>query len=166
MNRRAGAIAAALAVTAIGGGLRAAPRDVQIRTIDIEAGVIELFNFGVASEPLDGWQFCTFDANESFKYTGSAGLNGESIAQGGSLFVHTLNDAPPDPDPAKPEGQSKHRPSRPGRVNHEGDHAQCSDRYDLTPLEMCMVGLESFRRPAPICAPRGDKIRQCPAVQL
>ncbi|HPF41315.1 MAG TPA: hypothetical protein P5081_11940 [Phycisphaerae bacterium] len=75
----------------------AAPRDVQIREINIQGGVIELHNFGAGGEALDGWQFCTFDDNQGFQYSGATGFNGRSISAGASLFIHTLNDAPADP---------------------------------------------------------------------
>lgn len=92
------AIALSLALTATARMSDAAPRDVQIREINFQAGTIELFNFGAASEALDGWQFCTFDEDDLFNYSDAAGLNGISIAPGGSLFIHTLNDAPVDPN--------------------------------------------------------------------
>jgi len=76
---------------------QASPRDVQLRSVNIQTGVIELHNFGLSAESLSGWQLCTFDDNEAFRYTGAAGLNGQSIDPSGSLFVHTFNDAPVNP---------------------------------------------------------------------
>ena len=71
----------------------AAPRDVQFRTVDFQANTLELFNFGAAAEPLDGWRFCTHDDNQTRRYTSSSGLNGVSIDSGASLIVHFDNDA-------------------------------------------------------------------------
>ncbi|MCB9855844.1 MAG: PQQ-dependent sugar dehydrogenase [Phycisphaerales bacterium] len=77
----------------------AAPRDVQIREVNFQTGVVQLFNFGAAAESLNGWQFCTFDDNQLFQYSGATGLNGRTINPGASLYIHTLNDAPGgDPD--------------------------------------------------------------------
>ncbi len=71
----------------------ASPRDVQIRSIDLSAGVIELFNFGAVDADLSGWRFCTHDEAVIRRYTGSSSLNGITLPAGGSLFIHTLNDA-------------------------------------------------------------------------
>jgi len=71
----------------------AAPRDIQFRTVDFTTNTLELFNFGAAAEPLDGWRFCTHDDNQTRRYTSSSGLNGVSVAAGESLTVHFSNDA-------------------------------------------------------------------------
>ena len=71
-----------------------APRDVQFRTIDIEAGTIELFNFGTSAEDLSGWRFCTHDENEVRRYSPRSGLNGISLGPGESLVIHFNDDAP------------------------------------------------------------------------
>ncbi len=76
------------------GAAIAAPRDVQIRSIDFATGVLELHNYGAAAQSLNGFVFCTFDDNQTFQYTLSSGLNGQSLDPGASLFIHTLNDAP------------------------------------------------------------------------
>ncbi len=78
---------------------QAAERDVQIRTVYIEAGIIELHNFGLVDEPLDGFRFCTQSELDFLDYTASTGFNGITIEAGTSLFIHVLNDAPAgDPD--------------------------------------------------------------------
>ncbi len=85
----AGAAALSLASLAF-----AAERDVQIRSINFETGVIELFNCGVDDIDLSQWRFCTHDEDQVRRYTAEAGLVGVTIAQAGSFFVHTNNDAP------------------------------------------------------------------------
>ena len=72
----------------------AADRDVQIRTVDFTTGVVELFNFGIADEDLGGWRFCTHDEDQTFRYSGSAGLNGVTIEAGTSIFIHFNGDSP------------------------------------------------------------------------
>jgi len=76
----------------------AAPRDVQIRSIHFATGVIELHNYGAASEALSGWSFCTHDENQIRLYTNPGGFSGVVVAPGASLFVHFANDAPPLPE--------------------------------------------------------------------
>ena len=76
----------------------AAPRDVQIRSINFQTEEIELFNFGGQQEDLDGWQFCTHDDDQRLRYSSFLGLNGVSIASGESLFIHFNNDAPAQPN--------------------------------------------------------------------
>ncbi len=76
------------------GHLAAAPRDVQIRSVNFATGVVELFNFGRTDESLGGWRFCTHDENEALRYSGFAGLNGVTIEAGTSFFIHFNNDAP------------------------------------------------------------------------
>jgi len=71
-----------------------APRDVQIRSINIADGLIELHNFGGETEMLDGWRFCSHDQQQIRVYTNGSGLNGRQLSPGDSLFVHLTNDAP------------------------------------------------------------------------
>jgi len=74
-------------------------RLIQIRSVDVEHGIIELFNFDVAEHELSGWQFCTHDENEIRRCTDSSGLDDVRIEAGTPLYVHLNNDAPPgDPD--------------------------------------------------------------------
>jgi hypothetical protein len=40
----------------------AAPRDVQIVEVNFSTQVIELFNFGAATEDLSGWRFCSHNS--------------------------------------------------------------------------------------------------------
>ena len=70
------------------------PREIQVKSVDFENGIIELHNFGSSDQALDGWRFCTHDEDESLKYSGSSGLNGMTIEAGTSLFIHFNNDAP------------------------------------------------------------------------
>ncbi|MFQ5492168.1 MAG: hypothetical protein ACE5GE_15740, partial [Phycisphaerae bacterium] len=76
------------------GPVRAAPRDVQIRSINIATGVIELHNFGPVDQLLGGWQFCTQDDNQLRVYSASTALNPFTVEAGTSFFVHLNNDAP------------------------------------------------------------------------
>ncbi len=71
-----------------------APRDVQFRSINLAQQIVELHNFGVNEEPLDGWRFCTHDEDQARRYSSPGGLNGFELAPGESLFVHFANDAP------------------------------------------------------------------------
>lgn len=71
----------------------AAPRDIQFRTADLAGGVLELHNFGSASEDLTGWRFCSHDESVVRRYSALTGLDGVSIAPGESLYVHFNNDA-------------------------------------------------------------------------
>lgn len=74
-------------------------RSVQIRSVDFDAGIIELFNFAGSDQSLAGWRFCTHDFNEQRRYTASSGFTGVTIEAGTSVFVHFNNDAPGgDPD--------------------------------------------------------------------
>ncbi|MEM1424639.1 MAG: hypothetical protein AAGH64_11635, partial [Planctomycetota bacterium] len=75
-------------------GVTAPERAVQIRSVDFQTGVIELFNFGVSPLALDGWRFCTHDFNQSRVYTGPNGFTGVTVGAGASGFVHVNNDAP------------------------------------------------------------------------
>ncbi len=88
----------ALVSLAAAGPAAGAPRDVQIRSIDLQSSVVELFNFGDTDQPLAGYQFCTADENEIFQYSLAAGLYGFTIEARTSLFVHFNNDAPGGPD--------------------------------------------------------------------
>lgn len=76
----------------------AGERDVQIRSINVETGVVQLFNFGDADIALDGWQFCTHDETTSRNYSDPGGFAGRTIEAGSSLFVHYNNDSPGGPD--------------------------------------------------------------------
>jgi len=76
-----------------------AERQVQIRSIDVEAGVLEVFNFGSGDIDLSGWRFCSHDFDQKFRYTDAGGLNGVTLEAGTSVFVHFNDDAPGgDPD--------------------------------------------------------------------
>ena len=86
-----------MALAALSPYALAAPRDIQIRSVDFTTNVVELHNFGVATESLDGWRFCTQDENQTFVYSLTTGLNGKSLAPGASLFIHMANDASGDP---------------------------------------------------------------------
>ena len=83
-------LVAGLALASVAG---AAPRDVQFRSVDLAAGVIELHNFGTTTEDLTGWRFCSHDAAVVRRYSAAAGLNGVMLAAGESLYVHFNNDA-------------------------------------------------------------------------
>ena len=84
----------AFTIAGLAGAVVLSPRDVQIKSIDFEIGIVELFNFSMDTQPLDGFRFCTQDDNETLKYTSSGGFNGKTIAAGDSFFVHYNNDAP------------------------------------------------------------------------
>lgn len=74
-------------------------RSIQIRSVDFDRGLIEVFNFGSADADLTGWRFCSFDQNDSFQYTAAGGLSGVTIEAATSFYVHFNNDAPVgDPD--------------------------------------------------------------------
>ncbi len=74
----------------------AASRDVQIRSINFETGIVELFNFGPDNEDLDGYRFCTHDEDQVRRYSAADGLNGVTIEANSALFIHFNNDAPID----------------------------------------------------------------------
>jgi len=76
-----------------GAVVQGAERDVQIRSIDLESGIIELFNFGTTDQSLSGWRFCTHDENEIRRYSSSTGLDGVTIEAQSSFTVHTNDDA-------------------------------------------------------------------------
>ena len=67
-------------------------RFVQIRSVDLNRSVLELFNSGTTSQSLNGWRFCTHDEDEVRRYSGS-GLNSFTLQSQQSLFVHFNNDA-------------------------------------------------------------------------
>lgn len=69
-------------------------RQVQIRSIDFENGVLELFNFASSDIQLDGWRFCSHDFDQVRRYTSRTGLDGVVIEAGTSVYVHFENDAP------------------------------------------------------------------------
>ncbi len=71
-------------------------RSVQIRSVDFDAGIIELFNFDRADVELNGWRFCSHDFNEQRRYTAPGGFGGRVIESNTSLFIHFNNDAPSD----------------------------------------------------------------------
>ena len=73
-------------------------RFVQIRSIDLNRSVLELFNSGTTSQSLNGWRFRTHDENEVRRYSGSTGLNGITLQSQQSLFIHFNNDADPTND--------------------------------------------------------------------
>ncbi len=80
------------------GSVMAGERDVQIRSINVGTGVVQLFNFGDADMALDAWQFCTHDEATSRNYSAPGGFAGRTIEAGSSLFVHYNNDSPGGPD--------------------------------------------------------------------
>ena len=74
-------------------------RQVQIRSVDFEHAILELFNFSSADFDLSGWRFCSHDFDQALRYTAPDGFDGVTIQAGTSLFVHFDNDAPAgDPD--------------------------------------------------------------------
>ena len=72
----------------------AAPRDIQITTVDFETSVLTLENVGDETESLNGWRFCSHDDNQVRRYSSAGGLNGVSLEAGDVLHLHFLNDAP------------------------------------------------------------------------
>ena len=72
----------------------AAPRDIQIRSVNFTTGIIELFNFGTSDEPLDGYRFCSHDEDQVRIYSSTNGLNNTMIEAGTSFFIHLNDDAP------------------------------------------------------------------------
>ncbi|MEO1129083.1 MAG: dockerin type I domain-containing protein [Planctomycetota bacterium] len=102
LTRRAslqcGLLGPALALLAYAPATMAAERDVQIRSIDFDNGLIELFNFGATDVDLTGWRFCTHDFNQQRRYTAAGGFNAVTIEAGTSVFVHFNNDAPANSD--------------------------------------------------------------------
>jgi len=70
------------------------PREVQIKSIDFENGVIELHNYGAADQALDGWRFLGHDADQTDRASAPGGLDGVTIEAGTSLWIHFNDDAP------------------------------------------------------------------------
>lgn len=89
----AGAMIAAFALHAGVG----AERQVQITDINFSTGEITITNLGPASQPLDGFRFCSNDGNELARYSGVTGLNGITLSPGGTLIIHFNNDSPGGP---------------------------------------------------------------------
>ena len=73
-------------------------RDVQIKSIDFDAAVLEIHNFGADDIELDGWRFCSHDFDQFRRYTTASGLDGITIEAGTSIFIHFDNDAPVSDD--------------------------------------------------------------------
>ncbi|MEL6498139.1 MAG: GC-type dockerin domain-anchored protein [Planctomycetota bacterium] len=81
------------------GSQNADPRGVQVRSVNFDTGVIELFNFDGADADLSGWRFCSHDFDQARRYTAPGGLDGSVIESDTSFFIHFNNDAPAaDPD--------------------------------------------------------------------
>ena len=92
------ALCCATAVSAFA-GVGPDPRNVQIRSIDFENEVIEVFNFDELDVDLSRWRFCSHDFNQQLRYSGFDGLDGVVLESGTSIFIHIANDAPSgDPD--------------------------------------------------------------------
>lgn len=68
-------------------------RTVQIRTVDFERQSIEVHNFGVDDQPLDGWRFCSHDEDQVRRYSDVPAFNGFTLLAGESLFLMYNNDA-------------------------------------------------------------------------
>ena len=86
---------AALAIAPVAlAGTPIPERDVQIRSIDLQASVVEVHNFGAGTLDLDGWRFCTHSNAQARRYTGASALNGVSLDAGESFFIYMNNDAP------------------------------------------------------------------------
>ena len=98
MNRRIVIALGVAGLAVVAWPASGADRDVQIRSIDFETGVVELFNFGDVDENLSGWRFCTHDNDQFRQYSGSSGLNGVVIESRTSLFIHFNNDGPSGSD--------------------------------------------------------------------
>jgi hypothetical protein len=79
------------------GAASASERDVQIVDVDFETNVIELHNFDSVDHALNGWQFCTQDADETLQYSPSNGFALDTIDAGKSLFIYFDGDAPAEP---------------------------------------------------------------------
>ena len=85
-----GAIATATCLASVS---TAAPRDIQFKSVDFIDNVIELHNFGSATEALDGFRTCSHDEDQIRRYSTPASFNGLSLMPGESLFIHFNNDA-------------------------------------------------------------------------
>lgn len=84
-------------IEVVGGGA-ADQRDVQIRSVDFENGVIEFYNYGSIDQDLTGWRTCTHDFDQVRQYSAASGFNGVMIESGTSIYIHYNDDAPVDPD--------------------------------------------------------------------
>ncbi len=73
-------------------------KDIQIRSVDFDAGVVEFHNYGDDDQDLSGWRTCTHDFDEARRYSSATGFNGVMIEAGTSIFLHYNNDAPAGPD--------------------------------------------------------------------
>ena len=78
-----------------GGGSSAlgAPRDIKIKSVDIEHQVVQIQNTGADPVSLDGWRLCTQNSTVVFHYTSPTGFNGVTLNSNESLTVHYHNDA-------------------------------------------------------------------------
>jgi len=85
---------AAFCLLSVAAGAAAEPRDVQIRSVDFETGVIELHNFGDTDESLQFWRWCSADEDEIQLYTAFGGLLGVTIEAGTSILFYSNDDAP------------------------------------------------------------------------
>lgn len=75
----------------------AAPRDVQVRSINLATDVIELFNCGATDQSLLNWRTCSHDEDQIRRYSGN--FPDITVEAGTSFFIHFANDAPiADPD--------------------------------------------------------------------
>ena len=79
----------------------AAPRDIQFKSIDFVTSVVEVHNFGVATESLSGFRTCSHDEDQVRQYSSASAFKGLSLTAGESLFVHFNNDAAGTPDGAQ-----------------------------------------------------------------
>ena len=68
-------------------------RTVQIRTVDFVRQSIEVHNFGIDDQPLDGWRFCTHDEDQVRRYSSPPAFNGFTLMAGESMFLMYNNDA-------------------------------------------------------------------------
>ena len=66
----------------------------QFKSVDFDASVIEVHNFGDSSEPFTNWRFCSHDDNQIRRYSTPGVLNTINLGAGESLFLHFNNDAP------------------------------------------------------------------------
>lgn len=139
--------------------VHAANRDVQFRSIDFTAGIIELYNFGAGDISLDGWRFCTHDFDSQLRYSAGGGLNGITIEAGTSVYIHFNNDAPgADPDrvnrstvgnfatpldPTNAYGMQIYFPNQGGSVSF-GDSTLIADHIQWKPASSS-VGLAERR---------------------
>ncbi|HED54164.1 MAG TPA: hypothetical protein ENJ00_08180 [Phycisphaerales bacterium] len=75
----------------------ATPREVQIRSIDFENSIVEIFSFSSETEDLTGWRLCTHDDDQVRQYTSP--MAPRTISPGQSIYLYWNNDAPGgDPD--------------------------------------------------------------------